>query len=181
MAENLAMKYKHIVSLIAFLFLYSSCSDSNQKVDTAELFRIANGKPIFISLLANRGEYVCCELAEPKLGEGVLIANRETKGGWETFELVDLKNGNIALKAANNKFVCADAMNRDLLCANRDLAGDWETFNVVSLPEGKVALKTLSGKYVSVAYDLTDTLARRLIANRTEIGDWEKFAIEIGD
>ncbi|WP_436847948.1 non-reducing end alpha-L-arabinofuranosidase family hydrolase [Streptomyces coeruleorubidus] len=113
-------------------------------------------------------------------GASALIANRDTVGLWETFDQIDLGNGNIALRAhANNRFVTAENAGASSLIANRDDIGQWETFQLVRNSDGSTSLKAAAnGKYVTAE----DAGASALIANRTSIGQWEKFDLApVGD
>ena len=76
------------------------------------------------------GRFVCAEDA----GAAPLVCDRDEAHEWETFELVDLGNTEVALRAlANGKFVCAEDAGQGLLIANRDAVGSWETFRLVRL------------------------------------------------
>ena len=91
--------------------------------------KIAPGIPVALQAAIN-GKYVCAENA----GQSPLIANRDWVRGWETFELIDLGNGNVALRAdANGKYVCADNGGQSPLIANRDWVLGWETFKLIRL------------------------------------------------
>lgn len=75
-------------------------------------------------------KFVCAEDA----GKQDLIANRTWIGPWETFTLIDLGNGNVALQShANNRYVCAENNGSSPLIANRDAIGPWETFKMTIL------------------------------------------------
>ncbi len=125
-----------------------------------------------VSLRARANDrYVCADNA----GGSPLIANRTSVGVWETFDLVDLGNGDVALRArANDRFVCADNAGASPLIANRTSAGNWETFRRVNNADGTVSLRARANdRYVSAA----DGGASPLIANRTSIGPWESFTL----
>jgi hypothetical protein len=64
------------------------------------------GTPTVISLRARaNGMYVCADNA----GASALIANRTAIGPWETFDVLDAGNGNIALRSrADNQIVTAE-------------------------------------------------------------------------
>jgi lysophospholipase L1-like esterase len=115
------------------------------------------------------GRYVCAENA----GASALIANRTAIGAWETFDLLDAGNGNVALRShANNQIVTAENAGASALIANRTAIGAWETFQLVHNADGSVSLKALvNNHYVTVE----NGGAQPLIANRTAIGPWESF------
>jgi len=87
---------------------------------------------------------------------------------------------NVALKAANDLFVCAeegggidtrDAGSPVAVRANRPQANAWETFTVEFLDHGRIALKTCNGYYVTA--ELGGGGALR--TNERERGPWEEF------
>lgn len=117
------------------------------------------------------GKYVCAQSA----GSLPLIANRNTIGQWETFELIKLGNSRVALKSmANGKYVSASSGSALPLIANRPSIGPAETFIMVSAGSGSVGLKAgVNGKYVSA-----ESRGRLpLVANRNSLGSWETFEL----
>ena len=102
-----------------------------------------------------------------------VIASATAIGTAETFDLVDLGGGNVALKArSDGQYVCAENAGANPLIANRAAAQSWETFLLVHNPDGSVSLKAgINGKYVCAE----NAGAAALIANRTAIGPWESF------
>jgi alpha-L-fucosidase 2 len=123
-----------------------------------------------ISLRAHaNGLYVSAANA----GAAPLIANRTAIGPWETFDRIDLGNGNIALRSrANGLLVCADNAGAAPLIANRTAVGQWETFQLIRNPDGTVSLRAqANGNYVTAE----NGGAAALIANRTAVGPWETF------
>ncbi|GGO18446.1 ThuA domain-containing protein [Micromonospora parathelypteridis] len=107
-----------------------------------------------------------------------LIANRSAIGTSERFDVVDLGNGNVALRAkSNGQFVAAENAGAAALIANRASAGAWETFQLVRNSDGTVSLRaTVNNRYVAAE----NAGAAALIANRTSIGQWEKFDLVTG-
>ncbi|MET8041303.1 ThuA domain-containing protein [Micromonospora sp. NPDC005215] len=102
-----------------------------------------------------------------------LIANKSSAGTSERFELVNLANGNVALRAkSNGQFVAAENAGAAALIANRATAGAWETFQLIRNSDGTVSLRAnVNSRYVAA----DNGGASPLIANRTSIGQWEKF------
>jgi beta-glucosidase len=126
--------------------------------------------PTVISLRAHaNGSYVCADSA----GADPLIANRAAIGSWETFDVLDAGNGNIALRShANNDIVTAENAGAAALIANRTAIGLWETFQLIHNADGSVSLRAAANNdYVTAE----NAGARPLIANRTAIGPWEEF------
>lgn len=120
--------------------------------------------------MANR-LYVTAENA----GNSPLIANRTALGGWETFTIVDLGNGLVALRStANGLFVCADGRGQSPLIANRKTVSTWESFQLIDNSDGTISLRSQANN----AYVCADGAgASPLIANRQAVGDWEKFLL----
>jgi subtilisin family serine protease len=114
-------------------------------------------------------KYVCAEDA----GNKSLIANRDWIRGWETFKLIDLGSGKVAMQAVNGKYVCAEEGGNKPLIANRDWIRGWETFEYIDKGNSKFALKAWNGKYVCAE----EAGNKPLIANRDWIRGWETFSL----
>jgi hypothetical protein len=121
-----------------------------------------------ITARANQ-RYVCAENG----GGNPLIADRDAVGDWESFQLVDLGSGNVALKSLiNSRYVTADNAGDSPLIANRTSVGPWETFQWINLPNGDFALRAAAnGRYVSA----TNGGATALVASADAMGPWETF------
>jgi hypothetical protein len=87
---------------------------------------------------------------------------------------------NVALKAANDLFVCAEEGGgidtRDpgspvAVRANRPEANAWETFTVEFLDHGQIALKTCNGYYLTAEFGGGGALR----TNERALGPWEVF------
>jgi hypothetical protein len=119
---------------------------------------------------AANNKYVCAENG----GNLPLIANRGAIGSWETFDLIDLGNNNVALLAVNGKFVCAENGGNLPLIANRGAIDSWETFDLIDLGNNNVALRAhANNKFVCA--DNAGQLP--LIANRNSYAQWETFKL----
>ncbi len=76
-------------------------------------------------------------------GGGAVVANRSSYGLWETFTVEGVTNApngfgtgdQIALRAINGQYVCAESGGGRELAANRHCRGPWETFTL----EGVIA------------------------------------------
>jgi hypothetical protein len=91
----------------------------------------------------------------------------------EEFELLDLGDGLIAMKASNGKYVSADLpeFSDGRLVAVADQVGQKEKFELIELGNETVALKAWNGKYVSSStWDL--------IASADQIGKQEQFELD---
>ncbi|EKC71991.1 hypothetical protein LEA_06970, partial [human gut metagenome] len=66
-----------------------------------------------------------------------LLPRSSSASDWEKFEIVEIQNGEYALKArANNKYVKADLDNGGKLVASSDsVAGAWEAFKITKTGE----------------------------------------------
>lgn len=141
-----------------------------------ERFELTAGSPSApTSTVALRARANDRYVSADNAGSSPLIANRTGVGTWETFDLVDLGNGDVALRArANDRFVCADNAGASPLIANRTSAGSWETFRRVNNADGTVSLRARANdRYVSAE----NGGASPLIASRTSIGAWESFTL----
>ncbi|WP_433211885.1 PKD domain-containing protein [Dactylosporangium sp. CS-047395] len=105
-------------------------------------------------------------------GTKPLIANRTAVGSWETFDLIDAGNSQVAFFShANYRFVTADSGGNAPLIANRTTVGAWEKFTLINLGWRSALLANANGKYVTAENGGNAPL----IANRTTVGDWEGF------
>jgi len=144
---------------------------NNDAISSLRVTTTGGGTPsTVISLRAHANNmYVCADNA----GANPLIANRTAIGPWESFDVLDAGNGNIALRShANNMIVTAENAGASALIANRTAIGGWETFQLIHNADGSVSLKALvNNMYVTAE----NAGAQPLIANRTAIGGWEEF------
>lgn len=88
-----------------------------------------------------------CFLKAENEGGGKLSSRGNGIFPWETFELIDLGNSQVALRARNGDFVAAET--DTTLSANRAQLGPWERFTMTNQVGGGVTLRTAHGKYVS--------------------------------
>lgn len=104
-------------------------------------------------------------------GASPLIAFPDSPGAWETFDEINLGNGNIALRAEiNMKFVTVGAT--ETLLATSDHVGTAETFSLVFNSDGSVSFKSkTNGKYLTVPAGT----AKPLVCDKTSAGESEKF------
>lgn len=79
----------------------------------------------------------------------------------------------IALRAYNRQYLCAEMGGGREVVANRNEAHEWETFRLIGLGNGSVALKAHNGQYVCAEMGG----GRELVANRNEIHEWETFEL----
>ena len=94
-----------------------------------------------------------------------------------------------ALKANNNRYVCAENGGGQELIANREQIGPWETFSIRKLQlshtgdfrgitlDESIAIRTYNGDFVC-AEQLGDQ-KEKVIANKHKVASWETFIITI--
>ncbi len=116
-------------------------------------------------------------VAADNYGNDPLVANRDTAGDWELFELITNSDGTVSLKSKiNNLYVSADINNGGILVARAATIQQWEKFNRVNQSDGTIALQALANnQYVTCEVNN----GGRLIANRASVGGaWEAFRIQ---
>ncbi|ADE54017.1 beta-agarase [Coraliomargarita akajimensis] len=159
----------HVSSVTMQVFEFSAALEH---ADTSLI-----GQTIALKAKANN-KYVCADNVDPV--NRTLWANRTAVGGWEKFVVVDAGGGLIALKAnANGKYVSSDPGLNWSLAANRTAISGLEKFTWILNSDGTVSLKANgNGQYICADRKLNSS-APPLEANRTSIGTWEKFTVEI--
>lgn len=86
----------------------------------------------------------------------------------------EIKNyKNMQLKAANNKFLCADKTINDIIIANRDNAFQWETFSLIPIEGDKYAIRAYDNRFLCAELNKLNIIT----ATRTSIGAWETFTM----
>ncbi len=164
----------HLVALAALFFV--ACSAPNE--EQAEVTTTPQVVTSYtVAIQGFDGTYVACELALDSADKGRLVSSRTSPGDWEKFTLYELGDNNIALQAANGKYVCCDDHRAGLLVADRDQISDWETFKLVPQENGTVALQAWNKRYVTAEYSLTDARKGMLLGIREEIKEWERFTL----
>lgn len=129
------------------------------------------GDMIALKAVAN-DRYVAAE----NVGSEPLVANRTGIGFWETFTLVHNQDGTVSFRSyANDLYVSADMNNNGILIARQTYIGSWERFHMIHNGDGTVSFRSVvNNMYVCADLDLPTP---QLIANRSQIGPWEKFTI----
>lgn len=117
-----------------------------------------------VSLMVDNGQFVASENG----GGGAVNANRSTRGDWESFEVLDLGSGKVALRTINGNYLSAEG---GRFSAAAGGIGDWERFEVIGVSSDRVALRIANGRYLSSELGG----GRELATNRTTIGAWEQF------
>jgi len=125
-----------------------------------------------VALRAKNGQYVCA------VGGGgwEVVANRDQIKEWETFELIQLDDGGLALRSHNGQYLMASTLPGGRILAHWGYAGwigHYATFKLIGVGADQVALLAHNGKYVCAE----GGGGRELLANRTAIGPWETFTL----
>lgn len=187
---NTRLNCKFVLLVIAALSLcLGSFFDGNTNV--LAMGKKAPGKKYSAALVCENGFYVCAEGG----GGSHLVANRNTKGPWETFTLVDLNGGELEsgdlvhLISNEGYFVVAEGGGNGIVNANRNAAGEWEKFRIIKIRNNahkpgetisdgnQIALQTPSGFYLT-AEGGGDS---EIVANRKKRGPWETFKLQLSD
>jgi len=85
-----------------------------------------------------------------------------------------LPSKNIALRASNGQYLCAEGGGGHGLIADRNWIGRWETFKLIDLGSGNVALQASDGQYVCAE----GGGGGLVVANRNHFDAWETFTLK---
>lgn len=121
-----------------------------------------------VAIKTINGKYLCAENG----GGDLVNASRDKIGDWETFEVIDLGRGYIALKGYNGDYLRV-TKDGESINADSDEIGKRETFQLIVLKDNKAAFKTYDSKYICAE----DGGGGKVVANRDKIGTWETFEI----
>ena len=80
---------------------------------------------------------------------------------------------NVALRAANGQYLCAEGGGGNGVVANRNAIGGWETFKLIDRGNSNVALQAANGQYLCAE----GGGGNGVVANRNAIGGWETFKL----
>jgi len=114
------------------------------------------------------GYYLCAENG----GGDILTADRTEIGPWEKFQIVDLSNGYVAVKSYEGYYLSASDDEESLNVEATEI-GKRQKFKLVELDNKKFALITYYDKYVCAE----DGGGKKVVADRTKIGEWESFEL----
>lgn len=138
-------------------------------VSQDEIAALSPEQKIFLTAANLRN--VSCEIGTTT----ELTASRYSVDAWEKFSLIHLGGNKVALKADNDKYVCADREQNWKLLANRVSVGNWETFELIYTGNGNIVLKADNKKYVTIEKDTPNIL----IAKSDKITKSEQFRLHI--
>ena len=106
-------------------------------------------------------------------GGSTLTGNSPNLGIWETFTVIDLGAGKVALKCYDGvHYVAAVGGGGGVVNAESTSASIWETFTLVDMGSGKIALKCFDDTHY---VGLTDANGTNIYAESTHPGVWETF------
>jgi hypothetical protein len=120
-----------------------------------------------VALLADNGQWVMAVDG----GGGAVMATANAVGTWETFRLIDVGGGYVALQSISGYYLVAEGGGGREILANRASIGSWEKFRKIDLGGGYIALQAANGQYVVAE----GGGGQSLYANRDAIGSWETF------
>ncbi len=117
---------------------------------------------------------------------GLVVANdrKDAEGhvlpqvvyAWQEMFLTFVRPGTVTIHGVSGRFWCAEHADTTtfmdptaVVVCNRTAANDWELFDYIDNGDGTFSLKTQHGFYVCCEAD------GRIVANRTAIGEYEKF------
>jgi hypothetical protein len=92
-----------------------------------------------MNMKAENGKYVCAENGGGLSGNGSMVANRDAIGAWETFQVVPLADGWVALKTSSGHYVCAEGGGGGAISTDRVAPGIWESFKLLKTPDGSIS------------------------------------------
>ena len=100
-----------------------------------------------IKIKAVNGKYVSTDYNRKMM----LVANRDSAKGWETFMLIHLDKNRCVLKAWNDCYILT--LDRGEQQAAMDIIDKYEVFDFIDLGNNKFALKSANGKYLGTEYE----------------------------
>jgi len=115
---------------------------------------------------SHTGLFLCAENG----GGGSLCANRSDARAWESFTLVELGDGKVAVRSRGGWFMCAEGGGgREVTISRREVSA-WETFGLTRHADGRLSFQAHNGQWVCVE------AGGGVVANRSACDEWEKFA-----
>jgi len=104
-----------------------------------------NNTKDMIAIKTSQGLYLAAENG----GGSTLVGDREKVAQWETFEILDLGKGYIALKSYSGRYVGASD-DGEKIDVNNKTIGKKQMFQLIKLDSNKVAFKTYDKTYLSI-------------------------------
>ncbi|MDR7855050.1 stalk domain-containing protein [Tissierella sp.] len=154
-------KYRIVMSYVLALILLSSLV-----VFPDSAYGRNNAKNM-VAIKTFNGLYLCAENG----GDGQLVADRENIGEWETFEMIDLGKGYIALKGNNGKYVSVSNDGKDVYVDSSRI-DKRQIFQLLKV-DSKVAFRIQNKTYLCAE----DGGGGKVVGDRETIGEWETFEL----
>lgn len=119
-----------------------------------------------VTIKTFNGKYLCAENG----GGDELKADRDNAREWETFDIIDLGKGYIALKGYNGDYISVSNDKNGVFVNGKEI-GKRQSFKLVSLGNNKVALMAYNNNYICAE----GGGGGKVVADRKKIGNWETF------
>lgn len=156
------VKFKTFITYALVLILLSSI------IVFPDYVHGRNNSKDMVAIKTFNGKYLCAENG----GGSTLIANRDQVGAWETFQIIDLGKGYIALKSHNGYYISAYNDGEDIY-VNDNKIDKRQTFQLIKLDNNKVAFKNYEKDYISAE----NGGGGKLVGDKKKIGNWETFEL----
>lgn len=130
-----------------------------------------------MNIKAANGCYVTAENGggiDPRINPNLvaLRANRTVAGPWETFNIINLPNGQIAIQTNNGNYITAELSGGTFLRTDATTIGPWETFTLIQSGAGFALLCNNNYNFICCEVGSNDPV---LNATRSILGPWETF------
>ena len=99
-------------------------------------------------------------------GTGPMYCNVPHADTWETFTVINVGSGKVALRSMN-KYVSSESGATAITC-NRTAIGPWEAFDYIVNSDGTVSLRGNNGKYVSAEDGKSPMTCTRSVVTASE-------------
>jgi hypothetical protein len=123
---------------------------------------------VTVAIKTFNGKYLCAENG----GGSTLTANRDKIGEWETFQLINLGKGYVALKGCNGEYVRVSNDGKEVY-VDSDEINRKETFRLVNQKNNKIALEAYNDHYLCAE----GGGGGKVVADREKVGSWETFEL----
>jgi len=144
------------------------CETAGPKVDPAD-------DEYVVYLRAANGKYVTAICGGDDAG--LMFANRDQAGEWETFYLRMLPAGRVSIRTSHGRFVAAELGGGGDIRANRWAVGEWEQYQLMgSISDGaRIGFKTWNNQhFISARIDLPEA---PINAQAPQYSQWEEFSV----
>lgn len=153
-------RFKKITAYVLLMFMFASL------MIIPNYSYGKNNIKYLVAIKTTNGKYLTAEDG----GGSVVNATRDKIGDWETFEVIDLGRGYIALKSYKGDYVRVSKDGKSVY-ADSDKIDNRNKFKLEILKNSKVAFKTYDDKYLCAE----DGGGGKVVGDREKIGSWETF------